>query len=85
MRNRHLTTFDNGGKVCWTTKSSRRADCKRTDDAGSRIRGRLKMPVPRRENHSEEMTDRIRDEPKACSLSGFFLAEEMYIFVLAGG
>lgn len=31
------------------------------------------MPVPRRENHSEEMTDRIRDEQKACSLSGFFL------------
>ncbi len=43
------------------------------------------MPVPRRENHAEEMTYRIRDEQKAGSLSGFFLAEEMYIFVLAGG
>lgn len=33
------------------------------------------MPVPRRESHSAEMMDRIRDEPNACPLSGFFFAD----------
>lgn len=50
------------------------------------------MPVPRRESHSAEMMDRIRDEPYACPLSGFFFADCIPAFpalatgaVLAGG